>query len=181
MNPIINQPENINFLSPLGFKFHVEKMPTANFFVQKVRVPSVHLAPAQQPTPFSTMPFPGDHLTYDRLHVTFKLDEALMTYTDIYGWMEALGFPQSYQQYKDGTKPDNVTAGALDTVSDASLLVLSSAMNPIFQYKFKNLFPTAIGAFSFDTTDPNVTYINVEVEFIFGFMTVTRDTSDFGG
>jgi hypothetical protein len=175
-----NQPVNNNFLSPLGYKFHIDRMPTFNFFVQSVKVPEIRLPPAMQNTPFSVMPFPGDHLQFDTLNVTFKMDEALLTYTEIFDWMQALGFPEKYEQYRAGTVPSTTSTGARDTVSDAHLTVLSSAMNPIFMYKFRNLFPTAIGSFNFDYRDPEVTYITCDVQFKFGFMTVSRDPQDYG-
>jgi len=130
MSLVNNQPVNNNFLSPLGYKFHIDRMPTFNFFVQAVKVPNINLPAALQTTPFSVMPFPGDRKR--------------------------------------------------NTVSDASLTVLSSAMNPIFIYKFRNLFPTSIGSFNFDTRDSEVTYITCEVQFKFGFMTVSRDPQEYG-
>lgn len=180
MSLVNNQPVNNNFLSPLGYKFHIDRMPTFNFFVQAVKVPNINLPAALQTTPFSVMPFPGDHLQFGTLDVTFKMDEALLTYTEIYDWMQALGFPEQYEQYRAGTIPTNSSTGKRNTVSDASLTVLSSAMNPIFIYKFRNLFPTAIGSFNFDTRDPEVTYITCEVQFRFGFMTVSRDPQEYG-
>lgn len=176
---INTQPVNNNFLSPLGYKLSIDKMPTFNYFVQAVKVPAARLPPAVQATPFSAMPFPGDHIQYTPLVVTFKLDEALLCYTEIYGWMEALGFPQSFDQYRTGTQSATF-AGKLETVSDASLIVLSSAMNPIFVYKFKNLYPSAIGAFNFDTREGDVNYITCDVEFTYGYFTVSRDPQDFG-
>jgi hypothetical protein len=180
MSLIATQPVNNNFLSPLGYKFHIERMPTANYFVQAAKIPEIRLPAAMQATPFSAMPFPGDHIQFDPLTITFKMDEALLTYTEIFEWMQALGFPENYNQYKMGTAPSNTSTGKYNTVSDASLTVLSSAMNPIFIYKFKNLFPTAIGSFGFDYRDPEVTYITCDVQFRFGFMTVSRDPSDLG-
>ena len=42
-NAILEQPENTNFLSPVGFDFKVKKLPTVNYFVQAINVPSVTL------------------------------------------------------------------------------------------------------------------------------------------
>ena len=176
----ITQPVNNNFLSPLGYKFNIDKLPTFNYFVQAAKVPRVTLPPVMQGTPFSAMPFPGDHLQFEPIVITFKMDEALLAYTEIYGWMEALGFPQNFEQYRQGTRPTATSTGKYNTVSDASLIVLSSAMNPLFIYKFKNLFPTAIGSFNFDYRERDVTYITCDVQFHYGFMTVSRDPQDFG-
>ena len=34
-----DQPDNTQFLSPLGFNFGIKKLPTTNYFVQSMNVP----------------------------------------------------------------------------------------------------------------------------------------------
>ena len=46
MTALTNQPENTNFLSPLGYKLVIKKLPHLNFFIQSVTVPSVSLGTA---------------------------------------------------------------------------------------------------------------------------------------
>ena len=36
-----SDPKTTNFLSPLGAKFSIKKLPTVNFFVQGVAIPSI--------------------------------------------------------------------------------------------------------------------------------------------
>ena len=55
-NAILEQPENTNFLSPVGFDFKVKKLPTVNYFVQAINVPSVTLGQGNIPTPFINIP-----------------------------------------------------------------------------------------------------------------------------
>lgn len=55
---ITNQPDNINFLSPLGFKFVLARAPNLNFFVTDVNLPSITLGFIETPTPFKILEFP---------------------------------------------------------------------------------------------------------------------------
>src|SRR5690606_103637 len=61
MSALDKVPSNNNFLSPLGFHFSVRKLPNVNFFVQRVRIPSISLPPADTPNPFVKIPYSGDH------------------------------------------------------------------------------------------------------------------------
>ena len=72
MAVLTTQPTNPQFLSPLGFDFRIRKLPTVNYFVQSVNLPGVQLGEAQIPTPFITVPIPGDHMSFGDLIVTFR-------------------------------------------------------------------------------------------------------------
>ena len=47
---------NQNMLSPVGFSFHIKKLPEFNFFVQNVTLPGVSFPVIEQPTPFKAVP-----------------------------------------------------------------------------------------------------------------------------
>ena len=99
MSVLDNQPIDQSFLSPLGFKLQIKKTPHVNYFVQKVNVPSVTLGTADIESPFTKIPFPGTKLTYGNLDVTFKVDENMMNYLEIYSWLREVGFPDNFAQY----------------------------------------------------------------------------------
>ena len=79
-----DQPDNPNFLSPLGFNFGIKKLPNTNYFVQSVNVPSVQMGDAIMPTPFVNIPTIGDRITYAEFQVSFKVDEDLRNYIELY-------------------------------------------------------------------------------------------------
>ena len=45
-----NQISNRNFLSPVGFKFAISKIPKADFFANQANIPGIDLGYAEQPT-----------------------------------------------------------------------------------------------------------------------------------
>lgn len=160
-----NIPQNTNFLSPLGFKFTISKTPGVNYFVQSVNIPSVTLGNAEVANPFRRIPFAGDQLEYGDLVITFRVDEELKNYRELYDWIVALGFPESFDQYKSLADVPQTTGAGL--YSDASLIVLSSAMNPLMEVSFKNIYPYALTDLQFNTQLLDVQYIDVMANFRF--------------
>ena len=48
-NPLENQIDNRNFLSPIGFKFTIAKTPKVDFFCNSPRIPEITLGTRKQP------------------------------------------------------------------------------------------------------------------------------------
>jgi len=169
---LTNQPDNINFLSPLGFRFTLSRAPNLNFFVTDVNIPSLTLGFIETPTPFKILEFPGDRLDYGDLSVTFRVDEDFQNYLEIHNWIRALGFPNSFGEYK---KLTDAQPGKKDTVySDATLVVMNSAMIPNIEVKFEDIFPIAIGDINFTTTDSDVNYVTNTVSFKYKLFSIKK-------
>ena len=43
------QPDNINYLSPVGFRFSIEYIPKTNWFLTSVNLPGISLGEINQP------------------------------------------------------------------------------------------------------------------------------------
>ncbi len=163
MTAISNQPSNISFLSPLGFKFIIKKAPHVNFFVQSVNLPNVSLGEADIETPFSKIPFPGTKLTFGNLSVTFKVDEDMKNYLEMFNWMKELGFPDNFAQYQSIANRSIYTGDGV--FSDITLLVTTSAMNPNIEVTFFDCFPIDLSELSFDSTSADVDYLTATITF----------------
>lgn len=170
MSVVVRQPSNKNFLSPLGFKFLLMKAPTVEYFIQNVNIPSLGFQSADVPTPFVNLPFPGDHLRFGELQLTFKIDEDMQNYLEIFNWLVGLGFPDNFAQYKNIA---NVSTRD-GVVSDATLMILTSAKNPNISITFKNLFPTSLSDVQFDTTQTDVEFVNATVTFKYQSFTIEK-------
>jgi hypothetical protein len=174
MSVLSNQPINKSFLSPLGFKFTIKKTPHVNYFVQAASLPSLSLGRYDVNTPFVKIPMPGDHLDFGEFTVTYKVDEDLKNYLEIYNWMVALGFPDNFEQYRvaDISRKGS-NSGSIDRmtglglISDATLTILSSAMNPLHNVVFENMFPTSLAELEFTTTDSDINYLTSTVTFAY--------------
>lgn len=154
-------PDNKNFLSPTGFVFTVYKTPNLNYFVQSVNIPGISMGVTTLGTPFNTIKFTGDKVTYEDLNVTMRVDEEMRNYYEIYDWMLKVSRNKSFSGYASIA---NASTGE-GVFSDASLLVLSSAKRPILRVNYINLFPTQISDLIFDTRDTTVNYLDAIVTF----------------
>lgn len=179
MSATANQPTNKSFLSPLGFKFTIKKTPHINYFVQSVSLPSITLNRTEIPTPFVKIPLAGDHLDFGELTVTYKVDESLKNYLEIYNWLIAIGFPDSFDQFKsiDNVRQSRNTGivsplSGQGIYSDVTLTILSSAMNPIHNITYYNAFPTSLSELEFVTTDSDINYLTSTVSFSYQKFTV---------
>lgn len=163
MTAITQQPSNMAFLSPLGFTMKVKNIPHVSYFVQAVTIPSISLNVASVDTPFQRLPFPGTKLDFGDLTVSFKIDEDLKNYKEIFEWMKGIGFPDDFDQYANIANKPKYSGEGIQ--SDISLIVLSSAMNPIHEFVFYDCFPIDLSDLTFDSTSTDVTYLTANVTF----------------
>lgn len=163
MTALDNLPENPNFLSPLGFRFQIKKCPTVNFFVQSVNIPSMELINVDASNPFVKIPYGGEHISFGDLNLTFKVDEDLKNYMEIYNWIKGIGFPDKFNQYK--TLKDKPVMSGEGLTSDISLLVLSSSRNPTYDIVYRDAFPVSLSQVEFNTTSQDVNYLTATTTF----------------
>jgi hypothetical protein len=157
------EPTNKNFLSPLGFTFGVKKLPHVNFFVTRTSIPGFSLGVAEYPNPFVVLPIPGDKIDFGELQVTFKVDEDMKNYLEIFNWIMGMGFPDRYEQYASIKRMGK--GSGLGIYSDATLTVLTSAMNPNIEFSFRNVFPFSLTEIDFSTQSADVEYVEATASF----------------
>ena len=168
-NAYRNQIENRNFLSPVGFKFTLNRAPKAAFFSNTANIPGITLGVANQPNYLTDIPTPGDKMDFEDFTFRFLVDEDLTNYLEIQNWMRGLGFPESLNQIYDlQADKDNYTHNVrtgMNIYSDGTLLVLTSNLNTNFKVVFKEMFPYQLSDLQFDATSYDVEYFTAEVSF----------------
>lgn len=162
---LANQPANINFLSPLGFRFTMRRSPTVNFFVTDANIPSFDLGFINVPTPFSNIKVPGDKPEWGSFRLTFKIDEDFANYLEIYNWLLNLGFPEKFDQYASIAAMAPGTGQ--NTVSDGTLSILNSSMRPNMEIVLTDMFPISLSPVEFTTADSTINYVTATAEFKF--------------
>ena len=103
------------------------------------------------------------------LTLTFKVDEDLVNYLEIYDWMVGIGFPQQFEQRKMLDKK-----GTEGKRCDGHLTINTSKKNPNIQFMFKDLMPYSLSDLRFNTTDSDVIYVEATVSFVYAYYTVER-------
>ncbi len=173
-----DQPDNTQFLSPLGFNFSIKKLPNTNYFVQSCNVPTVQMGDAVLATPFVNIPTIGDRIAYAEFQLAFKVDEDMKNYIELYDWMLQLGFPEDFAQSKNiYEKQRQVDFMADGPYSDATLTILNSAMQPNLEVQFEDCYPTALSDLQFSTTSPSVDYIECQATFRYKLFRILRLSS----
>ena len=186
------EPTVLDYASPVQFRFKCSKLPTVEFFCQTANIPGISLGQATVDTPLKLIPFPGDELNYQDLGISFLVDENLNNYKEIHDWIIALGFPQNHTQFADlqaagADRYPGSTSGAIvpetniavplaegGTYSDATLTVLNSKNIAVTEIRFNNIFPTSLGALSYDVQASDVNYLQASVDFSYMYYEIIQ-------
>ena len=166
----ITQLSNRNYLSPIGFKFIVTKVPKADFFSNSASIPGINLGFAQQPTYLRDIPVPGDKISYQDFTLKFFVDENLENYLEVHNWLRGLGYPDSIAEFgqlknEDKYIQDPSGRSPYNEYSDASLLIYNSSFNVIAKVNFRDTFPVGLSQINFDATQDDIKYVTAEATF----------------
>ena len=152
----------VNFLSPINFKFSIFRAPNVNFFIQKVNLPGISLPAIDVQNPLIRIPYPGDHLQYDELEITFKVDENLQNYLEIFTWLKGVG-KQTQADYNKLASAPLFTGDSIR--SDISLHILTNKHNPNYEIVFHDAFPISITSLQFDASLQDINYLEATASF----------------
>ena len=181
-NPWDNQPGNRNFLSPVGFKFKLQKAPKVDFFANSANIPSITLGAAIQTRYGKNIDIPGDKMNFQDFSLRFLVDENLEIYMEIQNWMRGLGFPYSLEQYDDlraEAEADSIPGlnkGRFYEESDGTLQILNSNYLISAQVIYYGMFPTYLSTLQFDATETDIRYFTAEVNFKYTYYKIVNAT-----
>ena len=191
-NVYTREPTIKDYASPVQFRFKCSKLPEVEFFCQSANIPGISLGTASVATPLKSIPFPGDELNYQDLSISFLVDENLNNYKEIHDWLIGLGAPQNHTQFADlqaagADRYPGSTSGAVvpettiavplsegGTYSDATLTVLNSKNIAVTEIRFDNIFPTSLGALSYDVQASDVNYLQASVDFSYMYYDIVQ-------
>lgn len=171
---------NRSFVSQLNFSLAINRLPNTIFDVQSTSIPGISLGFTTVETPFANIPYPGDHLEYGDLNITFKVDEKFNNWLEIFKWLTGLGFTKTFSDYADlksgiqknlqglallQSKQVDVSRKIGNIFSPITLTVLTSHKNPLIEFTFVDAFPTSLSPIEFNTTDATVDYLTATASF----------------
>lgn len=145
-----------NFLQPSKFQLVFDRVANTVFYCTHVAIPGMTLTEAKRDTPFTDLYVPGDKIVFQPLQFTFIMDPNFSGWTDVNIWMTGLGFPETFDQYKNlaanavrrpGMPP---AIGTAPPYSDATLYIYSNKNNPSMQFSFKDCYPIGLGDIEMD-------------------------------
>lgn len=154
-------PTQHNFLNPNGFELVIRRLPYTTFFCQEVILPGISLPPINTGNPFINLNYSASSIDVGELSVSFKVDENLKNYIEMLNWIKGLGFPESFDQYKD-----NKTTYKREAIrSDASLIITSSNKVPNLDITLVDLVPIRLSPMKMVTNDQEVSYVTATASF----------------
>ena len=168
----MNQPITTNLATQIQFVFNLKRTPSISYHCQAVKLPSVSFDSVDVMTPFLRVPFIGDHIHYDNIILSFKVDEIFQNWQEILNWMNGITNP-------DG---DAITYKQMETVgdisgygiySDVTVIQLDSQNNPLLYWTFTNAFPISLSAPEYNASDAQVKFITSSVTFKYTNFTIT--------
>jgi hypothetical protein len=159
--------ENRNFLSPIGFKFSIAKMPGVDFFCQAANIPSISCKEDPIPSVVNKFYMPGDELEYEPLFIRFLIDENMKNWYQCHDWMRTIATPKTQKEFTYSRKQLESqwqgTGDNSDWKSDCSLSILSSNYRVVSEFVFKDCFPTSLSTINFDSSVSDINYFTAEV------------------
>ena len=114
--------DNINYLSPTGFRFLCSAMPETRFYCQTANLPGVSISEIPIPTPHKQHYVAGDNVTFDEFSITIIVDEYLRNWEEIQTWIIGLGKPFGFKEYEKRKEAGVDTTG--------SFFILTGSKNP---------------------------------------------------
>jgi hypothetical protein len=160
-------------LSAIGLDFRVKKLPSVNFFTSRVNLPGLSAQLPSHHTPFKIIHQASDKLDYHDLNVTFKVDEDLTNWLEIFNWMVGMGFPRDFEQRRLLEANNTIGEGLK---SDGTLTILTNARNPNYQIQFLDLLPYELSDLELSSQNSDVDYLEATVSFKYTYYTMTRVT-----
>ena len=157
-------PGNLNYLSNISFRLTIEDAPNITWFCQAVNVPGVSIEGIDVFTPYVTIPYAGNKVSFEELSVRFIVDEHMKNWIEIYDRIIALGLAEGGENYRLLKAKSNTTQRG-GTVSTLVLTVLTSAMNPQMEFHFYEAFPISISALDFDSAAGDLEYFTATAAF----------------
>jgi len=159
------QPDNKSFLSPIGFRFACRRLPHVNYFCTSATIPDISLGGSSAvDNPFVKLPVPGDKLEFGKLNLTFRVDEDMENFQEIYKWLIALGYPDNFGQR---AALGRTTSSAGDVYSDGSLMIMTSSMTPNIEISFTDMYPSSLSSLEFDIEGTDIEYLKATVSFTY--------------
>jgi hypothetical protein len=162
-----SQPDNKSFLSPLGFKFTIQRLPHVNYFCTSAELPDIAMGQIDTvENTFVKLPVPGDKLVFGLLNLRFRVDEDMKNFREIYDWLIGLGYPDNFSQ-SASLRGGNGILPQGEVYSDGSLIITTSSFQPNIEVRFVDMYPVSLSSVTFNLEQSDIEYLQADVNFAY--------------
>ncbi len=166
-----------SILQPTKFQLSFKRMPSVQYFCQRVILPGAEIKPLQQKTPFKNKMLAGNKIEYTSFDISFLLEEEMISWEEILNWMKDLGIEEGYPTFNKLKQLPDAAISTKPQYSDATLIVLSTKNNPIIKFTFFDCFPITLSPIVFDTASTPSDSIRIDASFGFFYYNMERITN----
>jgi hypothetical protein len=159
-----NFPQSINYLQQPAYNFNIQRLPYVSYYCQRVNLPGISVGSVDFPTKgLRRIPVSGD-IVFNNLEIEFFVDEDLQNWLEVMNWLRSIANAEDFTEY----------TGLQNSYSNATLIVLNSAMNAKYKVEYRDIIPISLTDINFDTTVSEITPITATVTFEYTTHTITR-------
>lgn len=161
----------LNELTENKFRLVFKRLPLVSYNSQELNLPGISQTVQQIHTPQNYRNVGGVKLNYEEFTLTFKVDENLKNYIEIFNWLHGITAPQHSDQFKQliETNPGSIVNNPkqYNIFSDATVIVLSNALNPNVYVHFKNMIPVSLTGLNFNLTSSSPEIVRASATFAY--------------
>jgi len=166
-------PKTENLQSPLGFRFMLRRSPNTNYFVHRINIPGLLLPSADEATPYVVIPQPGDHVVFDPLVLTFRVDEGMHNYFELQEWLrEVSGLAGGKAYAKLAKRPEYTGFGVK---SEILVSCLNAQKNAVRNITYHDSWPSQLTGLQYDASLTSVDYLIATCTFRYSIYETTTD------
>jgi hypothetical protein len=162
-DPTIREPDTQNGYLNTNFKLVFSRIPNVEFWCSSANIPSINVGEVTIPTGILPIHVPGSSIAYDRLRITFAIDEEFSNWNEIHNWM------RSTTPFEDMTE---VLRDSPNYYSDATIICLNSAKRPNVRFNFQKVFPLDLDGFDLNVALSEPDLVTVNATFMFDSMSI---------
>ena len=151
-------PDNLSYLSPVGFRFAIQKLPHVNYFCQAANIPGLSTTAIPVEYSVSRIFLEGLKPEFEDLSIRFVVDEYMKNWEEIYNWIIGLSPSASLEQRAEFLNKE-------EKFSTGILTLMTGSMNPQMEFHFHDVFPTNLTGVDFDSTASDVEYLSATTTF----------------
>lgn len=143
-----------NDLHSNKFKLVFDDVKSVELLCTGASIPGIDATPQEIPNSRNRIFAQGTKVNFAPLTLTFKVDENLIAYKEIYNWMIGIHHPTKADQYKkfqENLKLVNKAKGAKFGF-DATLITLKNSGLPNINLRFHTIFPVSLSSIDFTYT-----------------------------
>jgi len=170
--------DNLNPFQPTGFRVIIDRRHYGHvqYFTSKINHPSVQNQSNETAFKRTSVPLPGNTVTYGELQLEVILDQDFLAYSELYNWMLRHVNIEQIQNPFDPVK--GTISDEIPTYCDIYVQALTAHNNFNLEFKYIDCIPVSVGDIQFDAQNTAVDPITFSASFRFSYFELITERTD---